>query len=183
MENADSSLHLCKVYEQFLRTGLDYWMDGAAFPHRTPLVPRHLSLVRASRRCCPGRISLHKKSAGCCQEAKLSQSPVLPWAQRAYETCLSAGSTAKTVTESAKSESVRFALLVLHEFRGPERARLRCHPETFPPSNRQDCRAVAVTVSFACQTSAPLSSYVPENGLSEAGGFLLQATATHPASH
>ncbi len=24
-----------------------------------------------------------------------SQSPVLPWAQRAYETCLSAGSTAK----------------------------------------------------------------------------------------
>jgi len=27
-------------------------------------------------------------------EAKWSQSPVLPWARRAYETCLSAGSTA-----------------------------------------------------------------------------------------
>jgi len=27
--------------------------------------------------------------------SKKSQSPVLPWAQRAYETCLSAGSTAK----------------------------------------------------------------------------------------
>ncbi len=28
------------------------------------------------------------------QKPKSSQSPVLPWAQRAYETCLSAGSTA-----------------------------------------------------------------------------------------
>src|ERR1041385_2192714 len=48
----------------------------------------------ASRRCCPGRISLQRKSAGCCEEAKWSQSPVLPWTPRAYETCLSAGSTA-----------------------------------------------------------------------------------------
>jgi hypothetical protein len=28
-------------------------------------------------------------------EAKWSQSPVLPWARRAYETCLNAGSTAE----------------------------------------------------------------------------------------
>ncbi len=44
---------------------------------------------------CPGPISLQRNPAGCCWEAKWSQSPVLPWAQRAYETCLSAGSTAK----------------------------------------------------------------------------------------
>ena len=48
----------------------------------------------ASSRCCPGIIFLQKRSTGCCVEAKWSQSPVLPWAQRAYETCLSAGSTA-----------------------------------------------------------------------------------------
>lgn len=48
----------------------------------------------ASRRCCPGRIALQKESAGCCMEAKWSQSPVPPRTQRAYETLLSAGSTA-----------------------------------------------------------------------------------------
>ena len=48
----------------------------------------------ASSRCRPGAISLQKKFTGCCMEAKWSQSPVLPWAQRAYETCVSAGSTA-----------------------------------------------------------------------------------------
>ena len=73
-------------------------------------------------RCCPGTTCLQRKPAGCCLEAKgwwaatvlprvlrfkrplhhslmlaartWSQSPVLPWAQRAYETCLSAGPTA-----------------------------------------------------------------------------------------
>ena len=35
-----------------------------------------------------------KEACGCRKEAKWSQSPVLPWTQRAYETCLSAGSTA-----------------------------------------------------------------------------------------
>jgi hypothetical protein len=48
----------------------------------------------ASCRCCPGLTFLQRKPAGCRKEAKWSQSPVLPWAQRAYETCLSAGSTA-----------------------------------------------------------------------------------------
>jgi len=48
----------------------------------------------ASSRCCPGTIFLQSRSAGCCVEAKWSQSPVLPWAERAYETRLSAGSTA-----------------------------------------------------------------------------------------
>jgi hypothetical protein len=38
--------------------------------------------------------SLQKKSAGCCVEAKISQFRVLPSAERAYETCLSAGSIA-----------------------------------------------------------------------------------------
>ena len=38
---------------------------------------------------------LTKEIRSCCQEAKWSQSPVLPWAQRAYETCLSVGSTAE----------------------------------------------------------------------------------------
>ena len=49
---------------------LDYWIDGAAFLHSTPHVTRHLSLLRASRRCCPGMISLQKRSAGCCKEAR-----------------------------------------------------------------------------------------------------------------
>jgi hypothetical protein len=48
----------------------------------------------ASRRCCPGVTFLQRKPAGCRKEAKWSQSPVLPWTQRAYETCLSAGSAA-----------------------------------------------------------------------------------------
>ena len=48
----------------------------------------------ASCRCCPGSTCLQRKPAGCREEAKWSQSPVLPWTQRAYETCLSAGSTA-----------------------------------------------------------------------------------------
>ena len=48
----------------------------------------------ASCRCCPGLTFLQRKPAGCRKEAKWSQSPVLPWAQQAYETCLSAGSIA-----------------------------------------------------------------------------------------
>ena len=48
----------------------------------------------ASSRCCSGRISLQKKSAGCCMEAKWSQSLVLPRARPAYDACLNAGSTA-----------------------------------------------------------------------------------------
>jgi hypothetical protein len=42
----------------------------------------------------PRRDFLTKEACGCRKEAKWSQSPVLPWTQRAYETCLSAGSTA-----------------------------------------------------------------------------------------
>ena len=48
----------------------------------------------ASCRCRPGLTFIQRKPAGCRKEAKWSQSPVLPWAQRAYGTCLSAGSTA-----------------------------------------------------------------------------------------
>src|ERR1039458_5799828 len=48
----------------------------------------------ASCRCCPVSTCLQRKPADCRKEAKWSQSPVLPWTQRAYETCLSAGSTA-----------------------------------------------------------------------------------------
>ena len=48
----------------------------------------------ASCRCRPGATFLQRKPAGRREEAKWSQSPVLPWTQRAYETCLSAGSTA-----------------------------------------------------------------------------------------
>src|SRR6267378_1895000 len=56
---------------------------------------RHLWMRNgASSRCCPGRASLQKKFAGCRVEAIWSQSPVLPRTERAYETCLSAGSTA-----------------------------------------------------------------------------------------
>src|SRR6266702_2295860 len=42
----------------------------------------------------PRRDFLTKEACGCRKEAKWSQSPVMPWTQRAYETCLSAGSTA-----------------------------------------------------------------------------------------
>ena len=53
--------------------------------------------IGASRRCCPGATFLQRKPVPIPnrdKEAKWSQSPVLPWTQRAYETCLSAGSTA-----------------------------------------------------------------------------------------
>ena len=70
----------------------------------------------ASRQCRSGRACLQDKHAGCRKEAKwsgnprvwgrrawqavalcegCSQSPVLPWAELAYETCLSAGSIAR----------------------------------------------------------------------------------------
>ena len=49
----------------------------------------------ASSRGCTGKVSLQKKSAGCCMEAEWSQSPVPPRTMRAYETRLSAGSTAE----------------------------------------------------------------------------------------
>src|SRR5712671_1773846 len=49
----------------------------------------------SSCRCRPGSTCLQRKPAGCREEAKWSQSPVLPWTERAYETCLSAGSTAE----------------------------------------------------------------------------------------
>src|SRR5215472_19225231 len=49
----------------------------------------------SSSRCCPGRTSSQKRFTGCCmEEQNWSQSPVPPWAKRAYETCLSAGSIA-----------------------------------------------------------------------------------------
>jgi hypothetical protein len=48
----------------------------------------------ASRRCCPGATFLQRKPAGCRKEAKWSQSRVLPSAELAYETGLSAGSIA-----------------------------------------------------------------------------------------
>ena len=79
----------------------------------------HSAFKGASCRCRPGAAFLQRKPAGCCKEANWlppvepeartakaglpgrspegedwSQSPVLPWTQRAYETCLSAGSTA-----------------------------------------------------------------------------------------
>ena len=47
----------------------------------------------------PRRDFLTKEACGCHKEAKWSQSPVLPWTQRAYETCLSAGSTAFELSE------------------------------------------------------------------------------------
>src|SRR5438477_551720 len=52
----------------------------------------------------PAGISLQKKSADCCMEAIWSQSPVLPWTERAYETCLSAGSTAVLADGHRKTE-------------------------------------------------------------------------------
>ena len=61
--------------------------------------------IGASRRCCPGATFLQRKPAGCRKEAKWSQSPVLPWTQRAYETCLSAGSTAFNYGNGAPTRS------------------------------------------------------------------------------
>jgi hypothetical protein len=62
--------------------------------------------IGSSSRCCPGRIALQKRTAACCMEANgslgrssvsegWSQSRVLPSAELAYETGLSAGSIAK----------------------------------------------------------------------------------------
>lgn len=61
------------------------------------VVPLHWAtraMDGASRRSCTDKISLQKKSAGCCREQGWSQSPVLPRARLAYDACLNAGSTA-----------------------------------------------------------------------------------------
>ena len=52
----------------------------------------------------PSRLAYKESPAGCRKEAKWSQSPVLPWAQRAYETCLSAGSIAMLARSSWYSQ-------------------------------------------------------------------------------
>jgi hypothetical protein len=54
----------------------------------------------------PRRDFLTKEACGCRKEAKWSQSRVLPSAQLAYETGLSAGSIAKTVSDLVKFELV-----------------------------------------------------------------------------
>jgi hypothetical protein len=109
----------------------------------------------ASCRCRPGATFLQRKPAGCRKEAKWSQSPVLPWAQQAYETCLSAGSIA--VWHTANMEM------------GPP-------PGVAPgwPAYRADTslkmlwglckwwgRRVLPSLPLACQTSALLMSNVP----------------------
>src|SRR6266571_3260862 len=57
-----------------------------------PVLPRRDFFTKEIRRLLQGGVNgpagRSSKSEG------WSQSPVLPWAQRAYETCLSAGSTA-----------------------------------------------------------------------------------------
>src|SRR5437867_11003601 len=42
----------------------------------------------------PARFPYKRNPQAAARRGKWSQPPVLPWAQRAYETCLSAGSTA-----------------------------------------------------------------------------------------
>src|SRR5258707_1404161 len=42
----------------------------------------------------PAELLYKRSSQAAARRRKWSQSPVLPWTQRAYETCLSAGSTA-----------------------------------------------------------------------------------------
>ena len=53
--------------------------------------PAELLYKRSSQAAARRQIGRH---------ANASQSPVLPWARRAYETCLSAGSTAVTVARN-----------------------------------------------------------------------------------
>jgi hypothetical protein len=92
----------------------------------------------ASCRCCPGATFIQRKPAGCRKEAKWSQSPVLPWAQRAYETRLSAGSTAER----------------------------KWWGRRVPPS-----------LPLACQASALLVSYAPQNGAGERSRTVVSALA------
>src|SRR5438067_2781867 len=74
---ADSSLHLCNAGEQFLRIYYQPETDPPAGAAPAGILYKRNPQAAAWR-----------------QKPKSSQSPVLPWAQRAYETCLSAGSTA-----------------------------------------------------------------------------------------
>jgi len=73
----------------------------------------------ASRRCCPGQMALQKQSAGCCMEAKWSQSPVPPRTRRAYETHLSAGSTAVPSRSRQGDESLMGRRGMLHSCETP----------------------------------------------------------------
>ena len=56
------------------------------------MLPRHDFFTKEIHRLLQGGVNgLPSQSS---ESEGWSQSPVLPWAQRAYETCLSAGSTA-----------------------------------------------------------------------------------------
>ena len=58
----------------------------------SPVLPRHDFFTKEIHRLLQGGVNgLSSRSS---ESEGWSQSPVLPWAQRAYETCLSAGSTA-----------------------------------------------------------------------------------------
>ena len=60
-----------------------------------PVLPRHDCFTKEIHRLLQGGVNgLPSRSS---ESVGWSQSPVLPWAQRAYETCLSAGSTAVVV--------------------------------------------------------------------------------------
>ena len=57
------------------------------------MLPRHDFFTKEIHRLLQGGVNRWPASRSSKSEG-WSQSPVLPWAQRAYETCLSAGSTA-----------------------------------------------------------------------------------------
>ena len=63
----------------------------------------------------PRRDFLTKEACGCRKEAKWSQSPVLPWTQRAYETGLSAGSTAFELTKRSPHPELHQAGLLTEQ--------------------------------------------------------------------
>jgi len=66
-----------------------------------PVLPRHDFSTKEIHRLLQGGVNgLSSRSS---ESEGWSQSPVLPWAQRAYETCLSAGSTAVIEIVNRKS--------------------------------------------------------------------------------
>src|SRR5436190_16657609 len=74
-----------------------------------PVLPRHDFFTKEIHRLLQGGINgLPSQSS---ESEGWSQSPVLPWAQRAYDARLKAGSTVKSVNESVNCESVNSSAL------------------------------------------------------------------------
>jgi len=143
-----------------------------------PVLPRQGRFTKATRRLLRGG----EQKLGTV-DSSWSQSPVLPRAQRAYETCLSAGSTAvlpdghqqfgaltwsctgliRLPSECIANNALRAKMASLTGFAPVSSClRIRRVGSTTPQRQKWWGRRVLPSLPLACRTSALLMSYGPE---------------------